>query len=269
VRPGQGVVNSISLKEGEEPFSSRPALARRYGAAVVVMASTRRARRNGRAQGRDLRALLPAADGGPAFRRRTSSSTRTSSPSPPASRSTTTTRGLHRGDAAHQGDAAARAGQRRRLSNVSFSFRGNDPVREAMHSAFLYHAIQAGMDMGIVNAGQLTVYEDIPDPELRERVEDVLLNRRPDATERLLEIADAVPRAGEDAEGGRSLARGARRRAAGPRPGQRHHRLHRRRHGGGPPAGANPLDVIEGPLMDGMNVVGDLFGAARCSCRRW
>src|SRR5690606_35297661 len=77
------------------------------------------------------------------------------------------------------------------VSNVSFAFRGNDPVREAMHSAFLYHAIQAGMDMGIVNAGQLEVYEEI-DPELRERVEDVLLNRRPDATERLLEIADQV-----------------------------------------------------------------------------
>jgi 5-methyltetrahydrofolate--homocysteine methyltransferase len=77
------------------------------------------------------------------------------------------------------------------LSNVSFAFRGNDPVREAMHSAFLYHAIQAGMDMGIVNAGQLEVYEEI-DPELRERVEDVLFNRRPDATERLLEIAERV-----------------------------------------------------------------------------
>ncbi len=147
------------------------------------------------------------------------------------------------------------------VSNVSFSFRGNNPVREAMHSVFLYHAVRAGMDMGIVNAGQLTVYSDIP-PELKERVEDVILNRRSDATERLLEIADQFKGQGgvarvedlswreqpvakrlehalvkgiadyiiEDTEEARQMF-------------------------------DRPIEVIEGPLMDGMNVVGDLFGA--------
>lgn len=147
------------------------------------------------------------------------------------------------------------------VSNVSFSFRGNDPVREAMHSVFLYHAVRAGMDMGIVNAGQLTVYSDIP-PDLKERVEDVILNRRPDATERLLDIAEDFRGKGgvkrvedltwrerpvekrlehalvkgisdfieEDAEEARQQF-------------------------------DRPIQVIEGPLMDGMNVVGDLFGS--------
>ena len=150
------------------------------------------------------------------------------------------------------------------VSNVSFSFRGNNPVREAIHAVFLYHAISAGMDMGIVNAGQLAIYDDLPD-ELRERVEDVVLNRREDATERLLEVADkyrgdgsvAVDDKGrewrqlpvaerlsyalvkgitefieEDTEEARLLA-------------------------------DSPIEVIEGPLMDGMNVVGDLFGAGK------
>ena len=94
-------------------------------------------------------------------------------------------RRLHRGGPRDQGDAAARARTSGGISNVSFSFRGNNPVREAMHAAFLYHAIRAGLDMGIVNAGQLAVYEEIP-KDLLERVEDVLLNRRPDATERLV-----------------------------------------------------------------------------------
>ncbi len=122
------------------------------------------------------------------------------------------------------------------VSNLSFSFRGNEPVREAMHSVFLYHAIQAGMDMGIVNAGQLAVYDDI-DPELREACEDVILNRRPDATERLLALAETL-----------HAARARRRRkpistwrewpvgeAADARAGPRHHRLHRGRHRGGAP----------------------------------
>ena len=149
------------------------------------------------------------------------------------------------------------------VSNVSFSFRGNNPVREAMHSVFLYYATQAGMDMGIVNAGQLVVYEQIPE-ELRERVEDVILNRRSDATDRLLEVADKYKGTGgpekkadlewrkkpvnerlahalingiaefaeEDAEEARQQAE-------------------------------RPLHVIEGPLMDGMNIVGDLFGAGK------
>jgi 5-methyltetrahydrofolate--homocysteine methyltransferase len=149
------------------------------------------------------------------------------------------------------------------ISNVSFSFRGNDPVREAMHSVFLYYAIQAGLDMGIVNAGQLAIYEEIP-RELRDRVEDVILNRRPDATERLLEVAANYKSTGgakpkEDAEW-RSLP--VRQRLS--------HALVKgidefviedteeaRK------ASTRPLDVIEGPLMDGMNVVGDLFGSGK------
>ena len=127
------------------------------------------------------------------------------------------------------------------VSNVSFSFRGNDPVREAIHSVFLYHAIAAGMDMGIVNAGQLAIYDDI-DPELRELVEDVVLNRRPDATERLLAVADRGRRAGAGRRRGRArLARAAGRGAADPRPRRGHRRLHRRGHRGGP-AGRRPPD---------------------------
>jgi 5-methyltetrahydrofolate--homocysteine methyltransferase len=149
------------------------------------------------------------------------------------------------------------------ISNVSFSFRGNDAVREAIHAVFLYHAIKAGLDMGIVNAGQLAIYDDI-DPELRERVEDVVLNRRDDATERLLEIAESV--------------RGTGGQAAAPDESWRElpvkERLaHALVHG----IDANivddteearqlfdkPIEVIEGPLMDGMNIVGDLFGSGR------
>jgi 5-methyltetrahydrofolate--homocysteine methyltransferase len=155
------------------------------------------------------------------------------------------------------------------VSNVSFSFRGNNPVREAMHTAFLYHAIRAGLDMAIVNAGMLGVYEEIP-AELRERVEDVLLNRRPDATERLVRFADEL----KAAEGGKAA------KAKSPteeawRSGSVEERLEhalvkgiddlrRGRHRGSAPVSyARPLDVIEGPLMDGMRVVGDLFGAGK------
>ena len=112
------------------------------------------------------------------------------------------------------------------VSNLSFSFRGNDVVREAMHSAFLYHAIKAGLDMGIVNAGQLAVYEDIP-PELLEHVEDVIFNRRPDATERLVEFAEHGEGRGDEARGRPRLARAAGRGAALARARPRHRRLHR------------------------------------------
>ena len=150
------------------------------------------------------------------------------------------------------------------VSNVSFSFRGNDPVREAIHAVFLFHAIGAGMDMGIVNAGALPVYDDIP-AELRERVEDLVLNRRADATERLLEIADEVRGGERGSTGGRDLSW----REAPVAERLRHAlvegiadyivedteeaRL----------AATRPLDVIEGPLMAGMDVVGDLFGSGR------
>jgi 5-methyltetrahydrofolate--homocysteine methyltransferase len=149
------------------------------------------------------------------------------------------------------------------VSNVSFSFRGNDPVREAMHSVFLYHAIRAGLTMGIVNAGQLAIYEDIP-IDLRERCEDVILARRPDATERLLEIAQsfkggAAIKRGDDLEWRKlpveqrlqhALVKGLDEFVL---QDTEEARLCAKR----------PLDVIEGPLMDGMNVVGDLFGAGK------
>ncbi|QCO68769.2 methionine synthase [Luteimonas yindakuii] len=149
------------------------------------------------------------------------------------------------------------------VSNVSFSFRGNEPVRAAIHSVFLYHAIQAGMDMGIVNAGALPVYDDL-DPELRTRVEDVVLNRRADATERLLEIAETFRGSG----GARVVEDQAWRQ----RP-VRERLTHALVHGIDQYVETDteearqllprPLDVIEGPLMDGMNVVGDLFGAGK------
>ena len=150
------------------------------------------------------------------------------------------------------------------LSNVSFSFRGNEPVRRAMHSVFLYHAVKAGMNMGIVNAGQLDIYDDI-EPELRDRVEDVILNRRDDATDRLLEIAEQYRGKGVGAEKTRDLSW---------REGNVQERLsHALVHGlnewivedteEARLEAERPLHVIEGPLMDGMNVVGDLFGEGK------
>ena len=149
------------------------------------------------------------------------------------------------------------------MSNLSFAFRGNERVREAMHSVFLYHAIKAGMDMGIVNAGQMAVYDDL-DPELREACEDVVLNRRPDAAERLLAIAGRFAGKGKEAKEVDSLARAGRSRSgwrtrwstASPNSSTR---TPRRR--GLPPSAR--CHVIEGPLMDGMNVVGDLFGSGK------
>ena len=149
------------------------------------------------------------------------------------------------------------------ISNLSFAFRGNDAVREAMHAAFLYHAIRAGLDMGIVNAGQLAVYEDI-EPELLEHVEDVLFDRRPDATERLVELADEGHRRGDGARARPRVARGAR---------VDERLAHALVHGvvdfieedteEARIDAARPLDVIEGPLMDGMKIVGDLFGSGK------
>ena len=157
------------------------------------------------------------------------------------------------------------------VSNVSFSFRGNDPVREAIHTVFLYHAIAAGMDMGIVNAGMVGVYDDL-EPELRERVEDVVLNRRADAAERLLEIAESAKGAAKD-EGKKLEWRGT---PEHPKTvGERlsHALVHgitdfitedtEEAYRAILAKGGRPLHVIEGPLMDGMNVVGDLFGAGK------
>ena len=154
------------------------------------------------------------------------------------------------------------------VSNVSFSFRGNNPVREAIHAVFLYHAVAAGMDMGIVNAGALVVYDEI-DPELRDRIEDVVLNRRPDATERLLEIASEHNKAAEKVDDGtatqwrtlpvreritHALVKGMDEFIVDDTEEMRAELAQ---------AGERPLNVIEGPLMDGMGVVGDLFGAGK------
>src|SRR5262249_20092085 len=149
------------------------------------------------------------------------------------------------------------------VSNLSFSFRGNEPVREAMHSVFLYHAIQAGMDMGIVNAGQMAVYDDLA-PELRQACEDVVLNRAPEAAERLLEIAQKFRGQGRETKEADLAWR------EWPVEKRLSHALV---HGitdfiaedveQARQAAARPLDVIEGPLMAGMNVVGDLLGSGK------
>jgi 5-methyltetrahydrofolate--homocysteine methyltransferase len=260
---GKGIVNSVSLKEGEEAFKERARLVRRYGAGVVVMAFDE----EGQAATTNRKVEICTR----AYRILTGEIG-----FPPQDiifdpNILTVATGMEE----HNDYAVAFIEATRRIkatlpgckvsggvSNISFSFRGNKAVREAMHSAFLYHAIQAGMDMGIVNAGQLEVYEEIP-AELRELVEDVLLNRRPDATERLVAFAETV----------KQTDRGAAEEEAW-RQGTVEARLShalvkgiadhvegdveeaRQKYG-------RPLSVIEGPLMDGMNVVGDLFGSGR------
>ena len=260
---GKAVVNSISLKNGEEEFLRHAQLIRRYGAAAIVMAFDEKGQadnfqRKTEICARAYELLTQKAD------------------FPPSDiifdpNILTVATGLdeHRNYGVdfieatrwikqHLPDARVSGG----VSNISFSFRGNNTVREAMHAAFLYHAIRAGLDMAIVNAGQLAVYEEI-EPELRERVEDVLLNRRDDATERMIEFAERVKAKGKapvadetwrkqpveerlkhalvkgivdhidvDTEEARQKCR-------------------------------RPLDVIEGPLMAGMSVVGDLFGSGK------
>ncbi len=263
---GKGIVNSISLKEGEEKFKHSARLVRRYGAAAVVMAFDE--------QGQ-------AAD----YPRRIEICTRaykilTEEVGFPAEdiifdpNILTVATGIeeHNNYAVDFIEAARwiranlpGAHVSGGVSNISFSFRGNNPIREAMHAAFLYHAIRAGMDMGIVNAGQLAVYEEIP-KDLLERVEDVLLNRRPDATERLVETAEAIK---QQVAGGKVKKEDDAWRAGTVQERLSHAlvkgitdfidtdteeaRLQADR----------PLSVIEGPLMAGMSVVGDLFGAGK------
>ncbi len=263
---GKSVVNSISLKEGEEPFLAQARLVKRYGAAVVVMAFDE----GGQAETADHRVdictrayrLLTEAVGFP----------------PEDIIFDPNIFAVATGIEAHNDYARAFMEATRRIketlpharvsggvSNISFSFRGNSPVREAMHAAFLYHAMRAGMDMGIVNAGQLAIYEDIPD-DLRERVEDVLLNRREDATERLIEIAERYRTGGGGAAKGQADQSW--------RTGAVEMRIRHALVNGindhiiddteeARQAFPRALDVIEGPLMDGMNVVGDLFGAGK------
>src|SRR5437016_5397175 len=260
---GKGVVNSISLKEGEEDFLRKAALVRRYGAGVVVMAFDEKGQadtveRKVSICRRAYRLLTGRAGFDPSdiiF--------------DPNILAIATGLEEHNAYALNFIEAtsmikAACPGVKVSggVSNLSFSFRGNDIVREAMHSAFLYHAIKAGLDMGIVNAGQLVVYEDIP-ADLLQHVEDVIFNRRDDATERLVAFADRVKGAGKKREFDLTW----RERSVEARLSyalvhgvvdfieqdveEARVKLGR------------PLDVIEGPLMDGMKVVGDLFGAGK------
>ncbi len=260
---GKCVVNSISLKEGEDAFRRQAKLVRRYGAAVVVMAFDEK----GQADTADRKVEVCTR----AYRILTEEVG-----FPPQDivfdpNILTVATGIEE----HNGYAVAFLEAARRIraalplckvsggvSNISFSFRGNNAVREAMHSAFLYHAIRAGLDMGIVNAGQLEVYEEIS-PVLRDLVEDVLLNRRPDATERLVSFAESVKQKDKGAVSEDEWRKGSveERLAHALVKGIVDHideDIEEARQKLG-----RPLSVIEGPLMDGMNVVGDLFGSGK------
>jgi len=262
---GKGIVNSISLKEGEEVFCAHARTVLKYGAAVVVMAFDEQGQAAGyedkiRVCERAYRILVdkvgfPAEDiiFDPNI---LTVGTGIEEHNNYAVDFINATRWIKQ-NLAH---AKVSGG----VSNISFSFRGNNKVREAMHSAFLYHAIGAGLDMGIVNAGMLEVYEEI-EPKLKELVEDVLLNRRPDATERLVEF-------GETLKGVETVA--SEKKAEEWRNGTVEERLSHALVKGidnyievdAEEARAKlgrPLSVIEGPLMDGMSVVGDLFGAGK------
>ena len=261
---GKAIVNSISMKEGEPKFLEQARRCQRYGAAVVVMAFDEQGQADTRARkveisSRAYRLLTDELGFAPEdiiF--------------DPNIFAVATGLEEHNNYAVDFIEATRAIKQQLPyarvsggVSNISFGFRGNEPVRRAMHSVFLYHAIAAGMDMGIVNAGELPVYDEI-EPELREAVEDVILNRRSDATERLVDLAPKY-KAGGPAE---KVADAAWR--AGP-VGER--LTHALVHGisefieadteEARLAAAKPLEVIEGPLMAGMNVVGDLFGAGK------
>ncbi|MCL4189709.1 MAG: methionine synthase, partial [Rhodobacteraceae bacterium] len=260
---GKAVVNSISLKEGEATFLAQAGLCRAYGAAVVVMAFDEA----GQADTAERKVAIAER----AYRLLTGAGF------PPEDiifdpNIFAVATGIEEHDGYGVAFIEATRAIRARLphahvsggvSNLSFSFRGNEPVREAMHAVFLCHAIAAGMDVGIVNAGQLAVYDAI-EPELREACEDVVLNRRPDGTERLLAVAERF-RGGAREDRARDLAW---------REWPVERRLEHALVNGVTAfiaadveearlAAARPLDVIEGPLMAGMNVVGDLFGAGR------
>ena len=262
---GKSIVNSISLKEGEAAFIEHALKVLRYGAAVVVMAF-------------DEEGQADTAERKFSICKRAYDILVDKVGFPPEDiifdpNIFAVATGIEEHNNYARDFIAAAARIRKELpyahisggvSNISFSFRGNETVREAMHSAFLYHTIRAGMDMGIVNAGQLAVYEDIP-AELRDGVEDVLLNRKPDATERLLELAQRFKNDSANATEEQTLAW----RAAVVDERIKYALVHgiadfvvedveeaRLR-------AVRPLDVIEGPLMAAMNVVGDLFGAGK------
>ncbi|SLM49300.1 homocysteine-N5-methyltetrahydrofolate transmethylase, B12-dependent [Nitrospira japonica] len=260
---GKAVVNSISLKEGEQKFVDQATLVHRYGAAVVVMAFDERGQADTLERKQEIcarsykilteRVGLPPQDiiFDPNI---LTVATGIDEHNNYAVNFIEATRWIKQ----HLPEAKVSGG----ISNISFSFRGNNVVREAMHAAFLYHAVKAGLDMGIVNAGQLAVYEEVP-KDLLELVEDVLLNRRPDATERLVSFADTVKQKGkvvvqDDAwRNGTVEERLSHALVKGITDYIEQDTEEARQ------KFPKPLSVIEGPLMDGMNVVGDLFGAGK------
>lgn len=269
---GKGIVNSISMKEGEAQFKHHATLLRRYGAAAVVMAFDEQGQADTYERKIEIRErayrILVDEIGFP----------------PEDIIFDPNIFAIATGIEEHNNYAVDFINATRWIkenlpgakvsggvSNVSFSFRGNDPVREAIHTVFLYHAIKAGMDMGIVNAGMVGVYDDL-EPELRERVEDVVLNRRPDAGERLVEVAETAK------SGAKDESKKLEWRGTPEHPVHVNQRLsHAMVHGITDfivedteeayqqilAKGGRPLHVIEGPLMDGMNIVGDLFGQGK------
>ncbi|MEN4473085.1 methionine synthase [Mycolicibacterium cosmeticum] len=265
---GKPIVNSISLKEGEEKFVREARLCRKYGAAVVVMAFDEQGQadnleRRKQICGRAYRILTDEVGFPPEdiiF--------------DPNCFALATGIEEHASYGIDFIDACAWIKENLPgvhisggISNVSFSFRGNNPVREAIHAVFLFHAIKAGLDMGIVNAGALVPYDSI-DPELRDRIEDVVLNRREDAAERLLEIAERFNKSDKTEEAGAAQWRSL------PVRERITHALVKgidahvdddteELRAEIAAAGGRPIEVIEGPLMDGMNVVGDLFGSGK------
>lgn len=264
---GKGIVNSISMKEGVDEFKRQARLIKRYGAATVVMAFDEKGQADTYARKieiceRAYRILVDEVDFPPEdiifdpniFAIATGIEEHNNY----AVDFIEATRWIKY----HLPGAKISGG----VSNVSFSFRGNEPVREAIHTVFLYHAIKAGMDMGIVNAGMVGVYDDL-DPVLRERVEDVVLNRREDAGERLVEIAESAKGAAKD-DSKKNEWRGmpvAQRLSHALVHGITEHITEDTEevYQAIVAKGGRPLHVIEGPLMDGMNVVGDLFGAGK------
>jgi len=263
---GKGIVNSISLKEGEAAFRAHAATVLRYGAAAVVMAFDEQ----GQAAGFDDKTRIAER----AYRILTDDGFAPEDIVFEPNILTVATGMEEHNNYAIDFISATRwikqnlphAKVSGGVSNISFSFRGNNKVREAMHSAFLYHAIAAGMDMGIVNAGQLEVYDEI-EPELKDLVEDVLLNRRADSTERLVEFGEKLKLAGQGADQSEKKIEEWRNASVEARLShalvkgidqyiEQDTEEARAKLG-------RPLAVIEGPLMDGMGVVGDLFGAGK------
>ena len=269
---GKAIVNSISLKEGEEKFKEQASLVHSYGASMVVMAFDEK----GQAATKEDKVSIC---------KRAYDILVEEVGIPPQDivfdpNILTVATGMEEHDR-YALDFIEAIPEIKKLcpfsyvsggvSNISFSFRGNNTVREAMHSAFLFHAVQAGMDMGIVNAGMLAVYENISPPELLELVEDVLLNRRDDATEKLIDYAENIKNSKDTEETGSSkkdktldewrskdveerlshaLVKGIVEHIEEDTEEARHKLI-------------EPIKVIEGPLMDGMGVVGDLFGAGK------